>query len=310
MSRVAAMCIREVGHALSLTMASTPRRVVREPPLLWLIGAVSVSGTVVAGAVTGVGSAIAAAIGVLVALATIGLSLWRTAPNRREAKSSLGTGLLVSVVVAGAVGSAQFAIDDRRTRLENQRADAVRRATDRQSLRITVGLQRSLVGIDLSERDLNRFYLARKNLEAARLERALLAHASLERARLRNARLHQANLHNASLFETDLRGADLSGADLSAANLSGAKLGGADLTGTNLRATKLGADFHGASVPYDLRGVDLRGANFRGADLTHAQLRGADLHGAFYDSATRWPAGFNPNEAGALEADEAAKPRA
>jgi hypothetical protein len=282
-------------------MGTTSGRLLRGTGFLWLIGGVSVIGTVVAGAVTGVGSAIAAAIGVLVALATVGLVLWRAAPNRREAKSSLGTGLLVSVVVAGAVGSAQFAIDDRRTGLENRRAEAVRRAADRQSLRITIGLQSSLIGIDLSEGDLTGFYLAGKDLEAARLDRAVLAGANLERAHLLNARLHKANLHKASLFEADLRDADLSGADLSAANLSGAKLAGADLTGADLRDTRLGADFHGASVPYDLRGVDLAGADFRGADLTEAHLRDANLHGARYDSGTRWPAGFDRAKSGAVD---------
>ena len=291
-------------------MGTTPGRPLRGTGLLWLIGGVSVIGTVVAGPLTGVGSAIAAAIGVIVALATVGLALWRGAPNRREAKSSLGTGLLVSVVVAGAVGSAQFAIDDRRTELENRRADAARRIADRQSLRITIGLQSSLIGIDLSKGNLQGFYLAGKNLEAARLERAVLAGANLERAHLVNAKLHKANLHRATLFETDLRDADLSGANLSGANLSGAKLSGADLTGADLRDARLGGDFRGASVPYDLRGADLAGADFRGADLTEAHLRDANLHGARYDAQTRWPTGFKWAKSGALDVGAMSKLRA
>ena len=58
--------------------------------LLWLVGAVAVSGTAVAGTATGIGAAIATAVGVLVVLATLGWALWRTAPNRQDARPGSG----------------------------------------------------------------------------------------------------------------------------------------------------------------------------------------------------------------------------
>ena len=56
-----------------------------------------------------------------------------------------------------------------------------------------------------------------------------------------------------------------------------------------------------------LAGADLRRANVRGAQLTGANLRGAnlrraDLTGARYDAHTRWPAGFDPAQHGAVRA--------
>jgi uncharacterized protein YjbI with pentapeptide repeats len=278
--------------------ATATTQSLRQRRLLWLVGGVSVGGTVMAGAFTGFALPIAMAIGVLVALGTVGWSLWRNAPDPQQAKSNLGTGLLVSIVVAAAVGSAQFAIDDRRRDIERQRQEAAQRLATWQNLRITVGLQKSLVGIDLSDRDLTAFYLANKNLGAARLEQAVLEKANLERANLEDAELRGANLRGARLFEATLRGASLRGADLSYAIANGANLSVADLRGAHLRKTALQtaclrrAFLAGA----DLRRADLRAADLRGADLRGADLRGANLHGVTANSRTRWPAGFDRND--------------
>jgi uncharacterized protein YjbI with pentapeptide repeats len=53
-------------------------------------------------------------------------------------------------------------------------------------------------------------------------------------------------------------------------------------------------------------GRDLNGADLRGVDLGGANLRGANLEEANYNKDTVWPAGFDPEEAGAilLEEDE------
>jgi uncharacterized protein YjbI with pentapeptide repeats len=247
---------------------SRPRPKVGRQPLLWLVGAVAVSGTAVAGTATGVGAAIATAIGVLVVLATLGWALWRTAPDRQDAKTSLGTGLLVSVIVAGAVGSAQFAIEDRRTRLEHQR-----------DLRLTIGLQPSLAGINLSDQDLAEFDFFGKHLEEAMLDRTTLVRANLGRTGLCNAHLADANLQRASLLEADLRGAVVAGSDLRGANLSGANLAGADL-----RETKLA-------------GATLEAADLRGATLVDTDAGSARLNGALVDAETQWPAGFDADAA-------------
>jgi uncharacterized protein YjbI with pentapeptide repeats len=271
----------------------------------WLVVAVSVSATVVAGTVAGVGSPIAATIGVLVALGTIGWTLWRAAPDPQQARSNLGTGLLVSIVVAGAVGSAQLTIDERRRVIELERQQAGQRAADRLSLSTTVGLQKSLVGLDLGARDLTRFYFADKNLRQASFEHATLVRANFERANLRDAGFRRADLRLAGLYAADLRGAILAGADLGDAEVSGATLRLADLTGAHLRRTDLqGACLREAFLPgADLRGADLRAADvakadLRGADLRGANLRGADFSGAMADARTRWPAGVDRGGAG------------
>jgi len=268
----------------------------RRRRLLWLVGAVSVGGTAVAGTFTGAGSPTAAAIGVLVALCTGGWALWRAAPDLQQARSNLARGLLVSIVVAAAIGGAQLAIDDSQGQTELKRHVAAQNVAGRQDARLTVGLQKGLVGIELSNRDLRRFYFARKNLEEATFEQATLFEANLERANLRNAEFPRADLRHASLFEAKLQGANLRGADLGHALVNGARLSLADLTGAHLRGAKLrdvslrwaflvGADLHGA----DLRDADIRGADLRGADLRGTNLRGANLGGAIADSRTRWP---------------------
>jgi len=116
--------------------------------------------------------------------------------------------------------------------------------------------------------------LAGENLAGAEFESVILSGADLTEATLTRARLVRAQLVNARLSR-----ADLTGATLREASLSGARLNGAVLTNANL----VGADLHGA-------------------DLTAAQLAGAR-----YDGRTRWPAGFDPREHGAVLVDEHAR---
>ena len=96
----------------------------------------------------------------------------------------------------------------------------------------------------------------------------------------------------------DLGGAMLFKAPLAEAQLIGANLRNADLRDANLRDARLWeADLKGA----DLRGADLRNAGLEGADLTGTDLRGADVQDALYDEYTVWPAGFDPDAAGAVQ---------
>ncbi|MCL4301923.1 MAG: pentapeptide repeat-containing protein [Anaerolineae bacterium] len=97
------------------------------------------------------------------------------------------------------------------------------------------------------------------------------------------------------LNAVNLQGANLSGAnlphhalggDLSGANLSGVNLDVADLKWTN---------FTGAN----LSGARLTWAILSGANLTDADLTGTNLNKAMYDKNTIWPAGFDPEAAGA-----------
>ncbi len=58
-----------------------------------------------------------------------------------------------------------------------------------------------------------------------------------------------------------------------------------------------------------MRIADLSRVILNGADLSRADLRGADLNGANlswaeYNNGTKWPADFDPKEAGAIKAEE------
>jgi hypothetical protein len=94
--------------------------------------------------------------------------------------------------------------------------------------------------------------------------------------------------------------------DFQNANLSGAKLSMRNLWHSNLSGANLsGASFHGGSLKWaNFTGANLRGAKLTytilsAADFTGADLTGADLSNARYDSHTLWPAGFDPEAAGA-----------
>ena len=112
-----------------------------------------------------------------------------------------------------------------------------------------------------------------------RQRRAVLPLLDVAGANLAGADFAEFDLIGLDLSQTDLHGTNLVAADLSWANLSGANLTGANLTGTQLFE------------------ADLRAAN-----LTDAELAGASLAGARYNRETRWPAGFDPQTAGALPA--------
>ena len=277
-------------------MVGAAATISRQRRLLGL-GLLSMGVVIVGGMLARVGASIAAAMSALVALGTIGSWLWQAAPDRQQAKSNLGTGLLASVVVAAAIGSAQFAIDDRRRDIERARQLAAQKAADRQNLRLTLGLQPSLSGTDLANMDLKGFSFSGKRLQQVDLTGAKLAGAKFKGATMRLVELDDADLRGAIMSGAVIDLGELRGANLEGADLQGAKLRQADLRGGNLRHTRLmGACMHYASLAgADLRGAhlrlaDLRGADLSGADLRAARLDGARLHPVSADSKTRWPA--------------------
>ncbi len=111
--------------------------------------------------------------------------------------------------------------------------------------------------------------------EAARI---LRAYGWLQDGTLRQSNLVHANLSEVWLSDADLGGANLREAKLEAARLRRVNLSGANLTGVNMRSARL--------------------AN---ANLTAAVLSDVNLDGATYSQDTRWPTGFNPKAAGAIE---------
>ncbi|MCC6608538.1 MAG: pentapeptide repeat-containing protein [Burkholderiales bacterium] len=108
-----------------------------------------------------------------------------------------------------------------------------------------------------------------------------------ERARARGPELEKLNLAAIDLSGANLSGFRMWSLDLENAALRAADLRHADLAGSNLRGS-------------DLTGADLSGARLGGADFTATKLEGAKLGGARYDDKTRWPAGFVPQDAGAI----------
>ncbi|MBV9865757.1 MAG: pentapeptide repeat-containing protein [Abitibacteriaceae bacterium] len=130
---------------------------------------------------------------------------------------------------------------------------------------------------------------------------------------------------NPTTMKYRLQGRDFRYKDLSKHNFSHM-----NLVGTNLSCVLHGANLQGANLRYavvssDLTHASLRGANLQEADLldgtwidtdfTHADMRrahlhrvefqqakltGANLRGLQYDSATKWPHGFNPKQHGAI----------
>ena len=155
--------------------------------------------------------------------------------------------------------------------------------------------------------DLSNLYLPDVNLAGADLEGANLSYTDLYCADLTGANLVLANLSGANLFRADLTGADLTGADLGLAklglaNLSNVNLSNAKLTLASLSSTNLsGADLSGVNLDHVML---FSGPDMSGANLSRANLSGADLTGVTYDSATQFPPGFDPVEAGMILMEE------
>jgi uncharacterized protein YjbI with pentapeptide repeats len=290
---------------------------------LAIVAAVSgaIFGAVVA---RSVGSGWFAAIG-LGGLCGVGLFLWALDANKSW--GNLGEGLLVSVVVAVVLLVVQNDADERTRKSDRQRDDALRKASETQNLRLTIGLRRDLTGMDLRDRPLQEALLADKLLNGAYLDGAHLERAILRGAKLRRATGGAVVLTGADLTDADLTRADLSGEGSSRSFLQGARLSDATLTGAVLiRAVLSAADLRGAVMRRALlQGADLRKADLREADLTSANLHTADLRGARlqgarlckarlenaklagveYSDSTRWPRSFDPVAAGVEKADPA-----
>lgn len=189
----------------------------------------------------------------------------------------------------------------------------------------------NLFRADLTLANLSGANLRGANLQGAVLTNANLIGADLRDADLRWADLNNAALLNVMVNDQtqldprwllaweivrepqagrDLTGVDLSWTSLSNANLTNAKLSKADLSYTRIyRANLQNADLSGADLSktewrdVDLNTADLSHArlcdsqwdvNLRGANLQAAYLCNAALAGSRYNSATRWPNGFDP----------------
>lgn len=165
-------------------------------------------------------------------------------------------------------------------------------------------------GLDLSGRDFSGQNLSYYNFSHADLSGAKLIEADLSHTDLGDTNLSRANLSGADLSYAEGLGTDFCYADLSGADLRGAAFDGY-MTGVNLKRANLSKATLEAC---DMDEANLRGANLNEADLRDAYLVGADLretdlshtnlNGAMYDDSTKWPDGFDPTQAGAVNVTE------
>lgn len=114
------------------------------------------------------------------------------------------------------------------------------------------------------------------NMAGGLLEGAMFSDANLEEANLEGCDFYWAIFYRANLQKSTLKDAIVRGVDLKLANLRGADLRNADFSQDNL----------GGST------------QLQGADLTEALVEGAKFQGTEYDSSTKFPLGFNPENNG------------
>jgi uncharacterized protein YjbI with pentapeptide repeats len=170
--------------------------------------------------------------------------------NRREPTA---VGQLVSLLAGAAVAFTVLFVQI----VEDRSRES---AAEEASVRLAVGQQRDLRGIDLSNRNLSNAYLYRKDFREAVFHETNLKNAVLSYSRLEDAHMHHAHLNSADLTEAKMQRAELQHARLNEANLSDAVLRGANLSYADLDGTILrGADLTGAIL------LGVKNADFTGS---------------------------------------------
>ena len=243
-------------------------------------------------------------------------------PFQPDQVRDLGAQLLGGAVVAAAVLLVETLVEIRFKRTERLRVEQ----DEERNFRLQMGLQKDLVGIDLTGRVLRSYFLRAKNLSEAGLKNTDLTGSDLTRATLVNvnlagatltatafinARMHGALALKAVANAVRMKGVQLSDAILDAANFQGGEMEEADLRRTSLRDTifcktnltrakLLEAEIVNTNFEdANLCGADCGGAVFAGAKLAGANLENVRLQKVQYDEATEWPDGFDPAKKGA-----------
>ena len=135
---------------------------------------------------------------------------------------------------------------------------------------------------------------------------------NLSKESLKKRNLERTDLQEMTLEEIDLRGANLKWVNFQGAKLRGSDLSHADLRGANLQLVDLREV---GLVNSDLRGTILIGVDLRGTDLSTAKLgafgkryfqgnvgylQKTNLKLAKYNSKTKFPKGFDPEDHGMI----------
>ena len=134
-------------------------------------------------------------------------------------------------------------------------------------------------------------------------KQGVFAGADLTQADMRKADLTGADFRKAKLEFTNFSAAILTDANFEAADLSSAVFYVTTLRGANLRNLK-GID---AAKYCKFQGADLRGANLSKMVVGTTKDQHPNFTKARYDKDTRWPAGFDPVDAGAVLVAEVIK---
>jgi len=260
--------------------------------VLLVVFATGLGALVVVGIFGRLSANVATVIGAAIVLGIGGLGVYLLLKYPGTGWVDVGRSLVMGSVVSLAVGTGQYALEQKRKERESH-----------QALRLMLSLSHDLRGVELTDQNLSGFFLADNDLSEARLSNSDLTEASLiaaklvgadlSHAQLRNADLSNANLARANLEDADLRGAKLTEATLPLARMSRAKLQGAFLEGAHLEYACLAqARLDGAQLPgARLRGALLLGSHLEGAifttDQRTADLTGTGLLGAVQDKRTR-----------------------
>ncbi len=145
-------------------------------------------------------------------------------------------------------------------------------------------------------------------LPGANLSGLDLSGRDISGADLSGADLRDTNLKNADLSNTVLAGANLQGTRLEGANLSLAKLAGLDFYKTQVQGARFwAADLRKTKGWREIHGCDFTTADLRGAHITDIQFAGGEpptFGGALYDKHTRWPRGFDLEQAQVTRQDD------
>ena len=150
-------------------------------------------------------------------------------------------------------------------------------------------------GSDFSFHDLSDVNFSEGNFtetlfEDARLDRVLFIGATLDRALLRTQLTNGADFTGASLINAALQGMGGTGVIFADADLSGVNLDDSFFYFSDFR----NVNFAGA----DLGEFTAEDSDFRGADLSAAVNIDSLFPRSVYDANTRFPAGYDPQDAG------------
>ena len=109
------------------------------------------------------------------------------------------------------------------------------------------------------------------------------------------------NFKKAEVTDSSLRMTKFNGANMSEANFDNSDFYKADLSFVHASKTNFNmATLWGANCAHaDFRQANLTQSILFGADFSTANLKGANLWLAWYSNDTKWPKGFNPEQAGA-----------